>query len=93
MPITGEGWEMHIVRHSEQRRASDGKRRTVGKYQVYHDGVAQIGADMSGTVAETRGPGANRPAENGRRIEAGRYPLFTPLTVSTRRSGCESSEA
>jgi len=77
MPITGEGWEMHIVRQSEQKRASDGKRRTVGKYQVFHDGVAQTGADMRGTVAETRGPGANRPAENGRRIEPGRYPLFT----------------
>ena len=77
MPIAGEGWEMHIVRHSEQRRASDGKRRTVGTYQIFHDGVAQPGTDMSGTVAETRGPGANRPAENGRRVEPGRYPLFT----------------
>jgi hypothetical protein len=77
MPITGEGWEMHIVRRSEQRRASDGKRRTVGTYQVFHNGVAQTGDDMSGTVAETRGPGANSPEDNGRRVEAGRYPLFT----------------
>jgi len=29
-------WEMRIVRQSEQKRASDGKRRTVGKYQIFH---------------------------------------------------------
>src|SRR5205823_3812195 len=77
MPITGEGWEMHIVRQSEQRRASDGKRRTVGAYQVFHDGAPQTGADMKGMVAESKGPGANRPVKNGKRIEAGRYPLGT----------------
>ena len=77
MPIEKTGWEFHIVRSSEQRRATDGKRRTVGTYQVFHDGVKQTGAGLSGTVAETRGPGANRPAANNRRIEPGRYPLFT----------------
>ncbi|MBU8977498.1 MULTISPECIES: hypothetical protein [unclassified Lysobacter] len=77
MPITGTGWEFHIVRQSEQRRDSDGKRRTVGRYQVYHDGVAQTGPGLSGTVAETRGPGANRPRGNNRRIEPGRYTLAT----------------
>lgn len=77
MPITGIGWEFHIVRKAEQRRASDGKIRTVGKYQIYHDGVKATGAHASGMVAETKGPGANRPAGNGRRIEAGRYPLAT----------------
>jgi hypothetical protein len=68
---------MHIVREKEQRRASDGKRRTVGKYQVFHDGVAQSGPSMSGTVAESRGPGANKPRGNGKRVEEGRYPLAT----------------
>lgn len=77
MPRENSGWEFHIVRKSEQRRASDGKRRTVGTYQIFHDGVRQVGAGLSGTVAETRGPGANRPAGNNRRIEPGRYPLFT----------------
>lgn len=77
MPIEGIGWEFHIVRVSEQRRPSDGKRRTVGRYQVFHDGVPQAGPSLSGTVAETRGPGANTPAGNSRRVEAGRYPLFT----------------
>lgn len=77
MAITGTGWEFHIVRKSEQKRASDGKRRTVGTYQIFHNGVKQTGAGLSGTVAETRGPGANRPAGNNRRVEEGRYPVFT----------------
>lgn len=75
MPIQKTGWEMHIVRKTEQKRP-DGKRRTVGSYQVFHDGVPQPGPGLSGTVAETRGPGRNRPRGN-RRILPGRYPLFT----------------
>ncbi len=77
MPITGKGWEFHIVRKAEQRRASDGKVRTVGRYQIYHDGVKATGQHASGMTAETKGPGANKPAGNGRRIEAGTYPLAT----------------
>jgi len=76
MPITGSGWEFHIIRKEEQKRA-DGRRRTVGRYKVFHDGVAQIGTDFSGMVAEAKGPGANRPAGNGRRIKQGRYPMAT----------------
>jgi hypothetical protein len=70
-------WLLKITRVSEQRRPSDQKRRTVGRYQVFHDGVAQSGADLSGTTAESRGPGANAPAANGKRVEAGRYQLAT----------------
>jgi hypothetical protein len=70
-----EGWEMHIVREAVQRKG-DGV-RTVGRYQVYHDGVAQDGPGMSGMVAEAEGPGANRPENNGKRIETGRYPVYT----------------
>lgn len=77
MPISGGGWELHIVREREQRRASDGRRRTIGRYQVYHDGAAQSGTDMSGMTAEAKGRGANAPAGNGKRIEEGRYPLWT----------------
>ena len=32
---------------------------------------------MSGMVAETKGPGANKPENNGRRIEQGSYQLAT----------------
>ena len=77
MPITGHGWEMHIVRKSEQHRPSEGRTRTVGRYRIFHDGVAQGGRDMSGMVAETVGPGKNTPVNNGLRIEQGRYPLAT----------------
>ncbi|MFT0859823.1 hypothetical protein [Ancylobacter sp. G4_0304] len=70
-------WEIRIVRFVEQRRDSDGKRRTVGRYQVYHDGVAQPHPLLSGATAESRGPGANAPKGNGRRVEPGRYPLWT----------------
>jgi hypothetical protein len=77
MPISGSGWELHIIRDAEQRRASDGRRRTVGRYQIYHGGIKQTGPAMSGMTAEAKGPGANTPADNGKRIEQGRYPLWT----------------
>jgi hypothetical protein len=77
MPISNTGWEFYIVRTYEQRRPSDGKIRTVGTYEVFHDGIKQTGAGLSGTVAETRGPGDNSKPKNNRRIEEGRYPLFT----------------
>lgn len=75
MPISGQGWELLIVRNSVQRRTSDGKKRTVGTYEVFHDG--QLVADLSGVTAEARGPGDNSVAENGKRIETGTYPLWT----------------
>jgi len=78
MPIKNEGWEMHVIRKAEQRRSGGRvKVRTVGTYQVFHDGVAQTGRHMKGMIAETRGPGANQPADNGKRVEPGRYPLAT----------------
>ena len=93
MAIRGIGWEFHIVRKSEQKRASDGKRRTVGTYQIFHDGVKQTGAGLSGMVAETRGPGANKPAGNNRRIEEGRYPLFTQDGAKYVTIGYKESES
>jgi len=76
MPISGRGWEMHIERYGVQR-AGNGYPRTVGKYQIFHDGEPQTGRYMKGTTAESKGPGANYPADNGRRVEPGRYPLWT----------------
>ncbi|MCX5516121.1 hypothetical protein [Kaistia algarum] len=61
------------MRKLEQDRA--GRRRTIGDYQVYHEGVAQ--ASLTGTAVETKGPGDNKVRGNGRRIEAGTYPLAT----------------
>lgn len=71
MPLEGKGWEMLVLRIEEQR--GEGRIRTVGKYQVYHDG-SEI-ADLSGAVAELKGPGDNSNVGLARRIEAGRYPL------------------
>ncbi len=93
MPITGNGWEFLITRKTEQKRKSDGKRRTVGTYQVFHNGVKQTGAGLSGTVAETRGLGANKPAGNNRRIEVGRYPLFTQAGTNYVTIGFKDSES
>lgn len=93
MPITRIGWEFHIIRNSEQKRQSDGKRRTVGTYQIYHDGIPQHSPGLSGMVAETRGPGANSPAGNNRRIEAGRYPLYTQIGEKYVTIGYKNSES
>ncbi len=73
MPIKNTGWELLITRLREDNR--NGKRRTVGKYQVFHDGSPVPG--LSGVCAETRGPGDNKKAGNNRRIEAGAYPIRT----------------
>jgi hypothetical protein len=85
MPITGQGWEIHVARLSEQTRGTD--TRTVGTYQVFHDGrpaaavsVGGVQVPLSGTTAESRGPGQNAtPATsaNPSRILPGRYPLKT----------------
>ena len=77
MPISGSGWELHVVRQTVQRRPSDGKKRTVGTYRIYHDGVEQAAVALRGTVAESKPPGANHPVNNGKRIEEGRYPVST----------------
>lgn len=93
MPIQGEGWEFHIVRRTEQRRAGSGKRRTVGTYQIFHDGVRQTGLRLSGQVAETRGPGDNSTPGNNRRVEEGRYPLFTQAGTKYVTIGYKQSES
>jgi hypothetical protein len=73
MPVQGTGWELLITRLREDRR--NRRRRTVGDYQVFHDGSQASG--LSGMCAETGGPGDNSREGNNRRIEAGRYPLRT----------------
>ena len=73
MPIQGQCWEILIERKALQKRASDGKPRTVGTYQVFHDGAPVAG--LVGQTAESGGPGSN--AMKNRRIAPGRYPLST----------------
>src|SRR4051812_18289627 len=86
MPITGKGWELHVRRLLEQ--SGGGRKRTVGAYQVFHDGVAAVptievdGIDvpLSGTTAESPGPSQNdHPATKAKpsRIVAKIYRLQT----------------
>ncbi|WP_433766613.1 hypothetical protein [Pseudomonas putida] len=73
MAITGQGWELLVQRESVQK--SGGKKRTYGRYQVFLDG-AEV-AELSGNMCESPGPGDNKRANNGKRIEPGRYPIWT----------------
>lgn len=73
MPIVRSGWELHIQRQSQQTRSP--RVRTVGTYAIYHDGQARTG--LAGISVESKGPGDNKVQGNGRRIEAGRYPIAT----------------
>lgn len=73
MPISGNGWELLVSRHRVQR--SGAQARTYGTYQTFLDGNDIAG--LSGWVCECIGPGDNRQADNGKRIETGGYPLHT----------------
>jgi hypothetical protein len=78
-------WQIRIQRLLEQNR--NGRTRTVGSYQVYHDGVPVADYELdgellrlSGTTAESRGPGQNdheATDEDPSRILPGHYPLKT----------------
>lgn len=73
MPVGGAGWELLIRRIRTESRGS--KSRTVGSYQAFHDGV--LVPAVAGHCLESPGPGDNSVADNGRRVEAGIYPLLT----------------
>jgi hypothetical protein len=68
-----EGWELRIERLGLHRRGP--LVRTYGRYVVTIDGIEQ--PRLSGFMLEAGGPGDNSTPDNGRRIEAGRYPLTT----------------
>lgn len=79
MPIQGRGLEIHIVRNGTQSGmvGRSPRTRTVGTYQVFHNGEA-ISA-LRGGIFEQKGPGDNSRSGNkfDRRVEPGRYPLWT----------------
>ena len=66
-------WELRIERLGMHPHA--GKLRTYGRYQVWRDNVAD--PDLQGFMCESPGPGDNSRPNNGRRVEAGTYPLWT----------------
>ena len=99
MPIQGLGWEIQIRRLHEQRRDSDGKRRTIGTYQVFHNGTAVQEFDdgtaktpLAGQTAEPLGPGSNAVDGSGVRIAPARYPLKTQLGNIYRTLGFTANE-
>jgi hypothetical protein len=82
-------WEIRIQRNLEQTLGR--RTRTVGTYQVFRDGVAATERLLSGTTAETEGPGSNDASAIDKKcIASGRYPLVTSggpkyLTTGYRR--------
>ncbi|TAW04056.1 peptidase S8/S53 subtilisin kexin sedolisin, partial [Rhizobium ruizarguesonis] len=54
---------------------SSGRKRTYGSYKVTVNGRAADG--LSGFMCESKGPGDNKQRGNGKRVEAGTYPLWT----------------
>ncbi len=73
MPITGHGWELHVIRLGLQSHA--GVTRTYATYQVHRDGVAI--AKLFGHICECTGPGDNAHSGNSKRVEQGTYELHT----------------
>jgi hypothetical protein len=95
MPISSQGFEIHIIRRVEQKRKVGAvtKTRTVGEYAVFIDGVKQAG--LSGTIAEQKGPSDSTPTGNqfDRRIAPSRFPLFTQDGTKYKTIGYDKSAA
>ncbi|MBP1097519.1 hypothetical protein JOE50_008049 [Bradyrhizobium japonicum] len=72
MPIVGVGWELHVVRAGIQQ--SGHHKRTYGSYRSYENGAP---TNLVGNTCESVGPGDNNTRNNSKRIEEGRYPLWT----------------
>lgn len=66
-------WTITVRRLAQHHAA--GRSRTYGRYETRLGGRPIEG--LSGFVCEAIGPGDNKTLNNGRRIEPGRYPLFT----------------
>jgi hypothetical protein len=87
MPSLPRGWVLHVKHVRSEKRPGKTFARTVGKYQVFHDGNAVDG--LSGTSVERQGPGNNGASgkKNHNRIEAGTYPIVTHRTGKYRTTG------
>ena len=70
--LQNKGWEILITRLYQQYRR--GRKRTVGTYQIFHDGKR---TNLWGMTAESPGPGDNSKPGNHRCVEAKTYPLNT----------------
>jgi LysM repeat protein len=96
-------WEIRIERNREQTL---GKTRTVGTYQVYHDGekastirIGDVNVPLFGTTAEAAGPSQNDKTDKEgfpTRIVARTYPMKTsggPMYVTHGYRQDEAKEA
>ena len=95
MPIKREGLEILIERIEEQAGMVGAvqRRRTIGRYAVYIDGVELAG--MSGTMAEQKGPSDSTAQGNvhDRRIAPGRFPLWTQDGTKYKTIGYKNTPA
>jgi hypothetical protein len=67
-------WELRIRRTAEQSGRT--RKRTIGTYEVFHDGQRVDDPLLRGTTAEARGPSSNgQSAKEKQRIAVGTYPL------------------
>ncbi len=72
MPISGAGLELLVERLGMHGNGE--QRRTYGRYALFINGTPTA---ITGFMCESHGPGDNITPENGRRVEAKRYPVFT----------------
>src|SRR5215471_1220813 len=79
-----QAWTFLVQRLREERREGEGFNRTIGTYQVLHDGVPVPG--LSGTTVERQGPGDNGiiGKKQHRCIAAGTYPIDSHATAKYR---------
>ncbi len=91
--VAANSWTFRVQRLREEKRPGEGFKRTVGTYQVYHNGVAVEG--LSGMTVERQGPGDNTMVgkREHRCIAAGSYPLNGHRTVNFRTVGYKTSGA
>jgi len=90
MSIPKRGWAFVVTRLGPWP-GKPKRLRTVGRYQVYRDGVVVPG--LSGGTIERQGPSDNSATgeREHRRVEAGKYPARTHRTTSYKTSGYKSS--
>jgi hypothetical protein len=88
MPDPGTGWVLHVRRLAVHRDGE--KARTYGSYRAFLNGAPIDG--LHGHACECLGPGDNQHEGNGKRIAAGRYPLWTQFGNLYRTVGYADEE-
>jgi hypothetical protein len=85
IPMTG--WVILVQRLRMEQRPKKTFARTVGSYQVHHEGKPVTA--LAGTTVERQGPGDNGPTGHAHhnRIEAGVYALLTHRTAKYATTG------